>query len=198
VTALADWALDPEEFFLTEEQYEALPEEVQKRIEVIDGLVIFSRSASAEHNVVARLLATAFHNARPAEPCTRVLTDFEMRYRKVSPKTRGFSFRRPDVVVHRCVPKGTKVTTDSVLLVVEVVSPGSGYIDTIDKRAEYAAEGIPLYLVVHLGDDLRVKIIQEYRLDWANGTYRCAQTHQDVLELREPFPVKVNFSDLEP
>jgi Uma2 family endonuclease len=189
--------MDPEQFFLTEEQYEELPEEVQKRIEVIDGLVIFCRSASGEHNVVARLLADAFHNARPAEPCTRVLTDFEMRYRKVNHRTRGFSFRRPDVILHRCVPRGAKVTTDDVLLVVEVVSPGSEYMDTVDKRAEYAAEGIPLYLVVHLDDDLQVKIIQEYRLDWASEIYRCAHTHQDILELREPFPVKVSFRDLD-
>ena len=198
MTPLAHWALnDPEQFFLTEEQYEDLPEEVQKRIEVINGLVIFCRSATGEHNLVGRLLANAFHDARPAEPCIRVLTDFEMRYRKVSPKTRGFSFRRPDVVVHRCVPRGARVTPDDVLIVVEVVSPGSEYIDTVDKHAEYAAEGIPLYLVVHLDDDLRVKMIQEYRLDWPNGIYRCVQTHQGDLVLREPFPVQINFDDLD-
>jgi hypothetical protein len=44
-------------------------------------------------------------------------------------------------------------------------------IDTVDKRAEYAAEGIPTYLVAHLGGELEVKIVQECRLDWASGTY---------------------------
>jgi Uma2 family endonuclease len=171
---------------------------VQRQIEVIDDRVIFCRSGSGEHNVVARLLANAFDAMRPAEPCMRVLTDFEMHYRNVRPKTRGFSFRRPDVLVHRCVSQGSKVHTSDVLLVVEVVSPGSEYMDTVDKLAEYAAEGIPIYLVVHLDDNLRVKLIQEYRLDWAAGNYRRAEPHQEVLMLQEPFQVKVAFSDLEP
>ncbi|MFF5176200.1 Uma2 family endonuclease [Micromonospora sp. NPDC000089] len=35
-----------------------------------------------------------------------------------------------------------------VLLVVEIVSPGSEGIDTVTKRSEYAAAGIPRYWVV--------------------------------------------------
>lgn len=197
MTALPDWAINPQQLVLTEEQYEELPEEAQKLIEVIDGLVIFCRSGSPEHNIVARRLATALDSAKPSEPCTRVLTDFEMRYRNEHPKTRGFSFRRPDVFVARCLPKGQMPRTSDVLIAVEVISPGSEYMDTVDKCAEYAAEGIPVYLVVHLDDDLRVKIIQEYRLDWASGTYRCAQTHQELLVLREPFPLMVAFADLD-
>ncbi|MCM6777425.1 Uma2 family endonuclease [Nocardia sp. CDC159] len=197
MTALPAWATDPEMLLITEEGYEALPEEVQKQIEVIDGRVIFCRSGSGERNVVARRLANGFDAARPSEPRIRVLTDFEMHYREVRPRTPGFSFRRPDVVVHKCISRGEKLYTDDVLLVVEVVSPGSEYTDTVDKRAEYAAEGIPVYLVVHLDDDLRVKIIQEYRLDWASGSYRQAELHQDVLVLREPYPVKIAFGDLD-
>lgn len=93
--------------------------------------------------------------------------------------------------------EGYEALPDKVLLVVEVVSPGSEYVDTVDKRAEYAAEGIPVYLVVHLDDELRIKIIQEYRLDWASGSYRRAEPHQDVLVLTEPFPVKIPFSELD-
>lgn len=197
MTALPDWAIAPEPLVLTEEEYDTLPEDVQKRIEVIDGHVIFCRSGSPEHNIVARRLANAFDDAKPSEPCMRVLTDFEMRYRDEPTGTRGFSFRRPDVYVTRCTPRGQKPRTSDVLVAVEVISPGSEYMDTVDKCAEYAAEGIPLYLVVHLDGDLRVKIIQEYRLDWASGTYRCAHTHQGVLVLREPFPLMVAFDDLD-
>ncbi|MFQ6326577.1 Uma2 family endonuclease [Nocardia sp. CWNU-33] len=197
MSALPAWAADPETLLITEEGYEALPAEVQKQIEVLDGRVIFCRSGSVEHNIVARRLANGFDAARPAEPCTRVVTDFEMHYRKVRPRSPGFSFRRPDVVVHRCFPRGQKLTTEAALLVVEVISPGSEYIDTVDKRAEYAGEGIPTYLVVHLDGELRVKIIQEFRLDWASGNYRLAETHQEVLVLKEPFPVEIPFADLD-
>jgi Uma2 family endonuclease len=101
------------------------------------------------------------------------------------------------VIVHQCIPRGRKVTTADVLVVVEVVSPGSEYIDTVDKRAEYAGEGIPLYLIVHLDGELRVKIIQEHRLDWSSGGYRLIETHQDALVLKEPFPLSVSFAELD-
>ncbi|WP_378734427.1 Uma2 family endonuclease [Nocardia brasiliensis] len=197
MSVLPAWATDPEMLLIDEEGYAALPAEVQKQIEVIDGRVIFCRSGSVEHNIVARRLANGFDAARPAEPCTRVVTDFEMHYLKVRPNSPGFSFRRPDVTVHRCISRGQKLDTSDVMLVVEVVSPGSEYIDTVDKRAEYAAEGIPVYLVVHLDDELRVKIIQEYRLDWASGSYRQAEPHQEVLVLKEPFPVEIPFSAID-
>ncbi|NEW25782.1 Uma2 family endonuclease [Nocardia cyriacigeorgica] len=197
MSTLPAWVTDPQMLLITEEGYEALPDEVQRQIEVVDGHVIFCRSGSAEHNIVARRLANGFDAARPDEPCIRVVTDFEMHYQRTRPKTPGFSFRRPDVVVHRCIPRGEKLSSENVLLVVEVVSPGSEYVDTVDKRAEYAAEGIPVYLVVHLDDDLRIKIIQEYRLDWASGAYRRAEPHQEVLVLSEPYPVKIPFSELD-
>ena len=82
-------------------------------------------------------------------------------------------------------------------MVVEIVSPGSVYVDTVDKLAEYAHEGIPVYLVVHLDGDLYVKMIQEYRLDWASRTYRLACTHVDELALEDPFPATIAFGDLD-
>jgi Uma2 family endonuclease len=196
MTALPAWAADPEMLAIDEVVFDSLPVEVQKRIEVLDGLVILCRSGSPEHNIIARRLANALEAAKPAEPCTRVVTDIEMHYTHHRPNA-GFSFRRPDAVVYRCIERGRKVTTADVLLAVEVVSPGSEYIDTVDKRAEYAAEGIPTYLVVHLGSELELKIVQEYRLDWASGTYILAQTHQEILVLKEPFSLVVPFTQLD-
>lgn len=197
MSTLPAWATDPRALLISEANYYGLPEEVRQQIEVVDGHVIFCRSGSFQHNNVARRLANALERARPAEPCTGVVTDFEMHYVKGRPGSPGFSFRRPDVVLHRCVDEDRKLTTADALLVVEVVSPGSEYTDTVDKRAEYAHEGIPLYLVVHLDADRRVKIIQEFRLDWASRTYRLAETHQDLLRLTEPFPVEVTFTELD-
>ncbi|MFD0361851.1 Uma2 family endonuclease [Nocardia sp. GCM10030253] len=120
-----------------------------------------------------------------------------MHYVQSRPGSPGFSFRRPDVALHRCIGDERKLTTADVLLVAEVVSPGSEYTDTVDKRAEYAHDGIPIYLVVHLDAERRVEIIQEYRLDWASQSYRLAETHQDVLRLTEPFPVEIFFTSLD-
>ncbi|MEU7766309.1 Uma2 family endonuclease [Nocardia sp. NPDC049190] len=148
-------------------------------------------------NNVARRLANALERASPAEPCTGVVTDFEMHYLRSRPASPGFSFRRPDVALHRRIEGDRKLTTADVLLVVEVVSSGSEYADSVDKCAEYANEGIPIYLIAHLDADRKVKIIQEYRLDWASRSYRLSETHQDVLGLTDPFPVEVDFAALD-
>lgn len=167
MSTLPVWATDQAALLITEEGCAALPEDVHRRIEVVDGHVIVCRSGAFEHNNVARRLDNALEQGSP------------------------------DVALHRCVDGDRKLTTADVLLVVEVVSPGSEYTDTVDKCAVYANEGIPIYLIVHLAADRKVKIIQEYRLDWASRSYRLAGTHQDVLRLSDRFPVDVDFAVLD-
>ena len=57
--------------------------------------------------------------------------------------------RIPDLVVwgNPQVP-GVWLPVTDVLLVVEIVSPGSEAVDTVTKRHEYAAAGIPQYWTV--------------------------------------------------
>ena len=141
-------------------------------VEVIDGHVIFCHSGTPEHSDVARRLANRLEAVKPEDPCTRVSTDIDVNFDKRSRTEGKLSFRRPGVSVYGCIERGAKLWAHDVLMVVEVVSPGSAYTDTVDKPAEYAHEGIPVYLVVHLDGDLYIKIIQEYRLDWSSRTYR--------------------------
>jgi Uma2 family endonuclease len=195
--SLPVWVTDPDSLTLTEQQYDDLPDQVRKLIEVIDGHVIFCQSGTPEHSDVARRLANRLEAAKPATPCTRVSTDIDVYFVKRQRSDGTLSFRRPDVSVYRCIERGVKLSVRDALLVAEVVSPGSGYTDTVDKLAEYAYEGIPVYLVVFLGGDFYVKMIQEYRLDWASRTYRLAHTHVDELALEDPFPAIVAFSELD-
>lgn len=191
------WATDPESLTLTEEQYDDLPDQVRKLIEVIDGHVIFCHSGTPEHSDVARRLANRLEAAKPDSPCSRVSTDIDVNFDKRSRTEGKLSFRRADVAVYHCIERGAKLWAHDVLMVIEVVSPGSAYTDTVDKPAEYAHEGIPVYLVIHLDSDLYIKIIQEYRLDWSSRTYRLAQTHMDELTLQVPFPVRIPFSEID-
>jgi Uma2 family endonuclease len=191
------WASDPASLVLTEEQYDALPDQVRKLIEVIDGHVIFCQSGTPEHSDVSRRLANRLEAAKPQDPCTRVSTDIDVYFVKRKRSDGNLSFRRPDVSVYRCIERGTKLSASDALMVVEVVSPGSGYTDTVDKLAEYAYEGIPVYLVVFLDGGLYVKMIQEYRLDWASRSYRLAQTHLDELVLEDPFAAWIPFAELD-
>jgi hypothetical protein len=99
------WVTDPSSLLLTEEQYEALPAEISKSIEVVNGRVIFCESPTPDDQRVSRNLTMAFLAARPASPCIDVLQDTDMRYRHRNPHVaragKKFTFRRPDIMVLR-------------------------------------------------------------------------------------------------
>lgn len=57
--------------------------------------------------------------------------------------------RIPDLSVWRKPPpRGVWLAVADLLLVIEIVSPGSEAIDQVTKRHEYAASGIPQYWVI--------------------------------------------------
>lgn len=61
----------------------------------------------------------------------------------------GVGGRVPDLVVwSKAQADGVWLPVADVLLVIEIVSPGSEGIDTVTKHGEYAAAGIPQYWVV--------------------------------------------------
>jgi Uma2 family endonuclease len=198
MTSLPAWAADPGSLTLTEAQYDALPDRVRKLIEVIDGNVIFCPGGTPEHADLTRTLAIRLDAARPAQPCTRVSTGAAVHFTKRRRSDGTLSFRRPDISISRCTDKNARLFARDALMVVEVVTPDSGYTDTLDKLAEYAYEGIPLYLLAFLGGDPYLKMIQEYRLDWPSRTYQLAVTHMDELTLKDPFPVRIVFGELVP
>jgi Uma2 family endonuclease len=104
--------------------------------------------------------------------------------------------RRPDVALYRCAPDDEKpLPASMVLIAVEVVS-GSGRIDTVDKRAEYAAAGIPWYWIVRLHDG-GVSNVEVLALDHAIGGYRLVR----VLEPGDshadgPIRIRLDWSQL--
>ena len=196
MTSLPPWAEDPGSLTLTEAQYDGLPDQARKLIEVIDGNVIFCPGGTPEHGDVTRTLAIRLDGARPARPCTRVSAGVDVHFAKRRRSDGTLSFRRPDISVYRCTEQDARLFARDALMVVEVVTPASGYTDTVDKLAEYAYEGIPVYLLAFLGGDPYLKMIQEYRLDWPRRTYRLARTHMDELTLAYPFPVSIAFGEL--
>ncbi|WP_240670582.1 Uma2 family endonuclease [Actinoplanes solisilvae] len=61
----------------------------------------------------------------------------------------GLGGRIPDLIVwSKAQSDGVWLPVADVLLVAEIVSPGSEGIDTVTKRSEYAAAGIPQYWIV--------------------------------------------------
>jgi Uma2 family endonuclease len=180
--------------FVTEEQYRDLPEEMSRTIEIVHGHVIRCESPVPRHNRIARRLASALEAARsPAGPCLTVETDVDVVLWRIP----RFTFRRPDVSVYRCIDDPTqKPTAQDTLLVIEVTSPTTAREDLVDKKAQYATAGIPLYLVVVLDEKYDIAEVREFHLDAAAAAYRLHAVHRSVLELEEPVRVALPLAEL--
>ena len=179
---------------MSEAEYRDLPEEISRTIEIVHGHAIRCESPSPQYNLIARRLSFALESARsPAGPCLRVETDVDVVLWRVP----GFTFRRPDVVLYKCLDDPTrKPTAQETLLVVEVTSPTTIKEDLVDKKAQYAAAGIPLYLVVVLDEDSDIVEIREFHLDAAAATYRLHAVHRSVLDLEQPVRLSLPVADL--
>jgi hypothetical protein len=68
--------------------------------------------------------------------------------------------------------------------------------DLLDKKAQYAAAGIPLNLVVVLDEAYDIAEIREFHLDAATGAYRLYGVHQSVLDLEAPVRLRLPTSNL--
>jgi Uma2 family endonuclease len=180
--------------FMTEAEYRELPEEISRAIEIVHGHVIKCESPVPRRGRIARRLATALEAARsPADPCLTVETDVDVALWRVP----RFTFRRPDVVVYRCIDDPTrKPSAQETVLVVEVTSPTTAREDLVDKRAQYATAGIPLYLVVVLDEKYDIWEIREFHLDAAASAYRLHAVHHSVLELEQPVRLTLPIPEL--
>ncbi|MEY9947262.1 Uma2 family endonuclease [Kitasatospora sp. GAS1066B] len=177
---------------ITAEQYDSWSEEQCAGIEIVDGMVVVSPSGSKRHNRLARLarLARLLANALDAAsgPDWNADTDFDVRLRDV-PLTN----RRPDVVVYRAdTIDSTPTRPEHVLLVVEVVSPGSETTDRIVKVEQYARAGIPFYWRIEQAAN-GIPLVYTCVLDPASASYRDGEVFTGVVRAAAPFQVDVDL-----
>lgn len=174
---------------LTVADYEALPEELCRRIEIVDGAIIVSLSPHRPHQRTVRRLANAVEAA-----CGQHLVvdfDVDLRLRDVP-----LLNRRPDVVVYQAdLPDDEVLRPEHCLLVVEVMSPGSVTTDRVDKPAEYAAAGIEHYWRVEgeAGTSLRVF---RYQLDPTTHGYTLLGEDTDKLTVSDPVELTLDLQTL--
>src|SRR5262249_2499997 len=134
-------------------EYAALGEDEHGRTELMEGSLVMSPSPTADHMMaMARLLLQLTPQVPPE---FEVIPDVDIDL-ELAPSDQPGSSRRPDlIVVERAARErqgaggGLRRAAD-VLIVVEIVSPGSRRTDNIVKRAEYADAGIPHYWIVDI------------------------------------------------
>jgi Uma2 family endonuclease len=193
---------------LTLEMYKAFPEDASKQIEVVDGWMVRCESAGPSHQGIQFNLHLALRDAtqladRAKATCHRVRGDMDVLIAD-SPK---LHFRRPDVVVYRCIdddrgPWGRKPYASDCVIVLEIVSADSVTTDIRDKRAEYAAARIPHYWIVRMTDNDGPAISIDRLLLTLDGNYvseglavRGRDFH--AVDTINPFPLKLTWEHLD-
>ncbi|MGH3694583.1 MAG: Uma2 family endonuclease [Pseudonocardiaceae bacterium] len=145
----------PLSHLLTAAEYAQLGETGWGYTELMEGRILVSPSPTAKHNLAGFALARQLHPQLPGT--ARVIPDIDIDLRLV-PADQPGSVRRPDLVVvdsksvDRVDRDGGLLEAADVLVVVEIVSPGSRRLDHVTKRHEYADAGIPHYWILDLDE----------------------------------------------
>jgi Uma2 family endonuclease len=172
---------------VTAEQYDSWSEDQCAGIEIMDGMIVVSPSTSKRHNRIARVLTNALDTAAGDE--WNADTDFDLRLHDVP-----LLNRRPDIVVYRADTIDIAPTRpEHVLMVGEVVSPGSETTDRKIKFDQYAKGGIQFYWRVEQAMT-GLPLIYTYVLDMAGDTYREGQVFCGVIDAIAPFRVKIDLT----
>lgn len=164
----------------TEADYLALPED-NRRIELLDGGLLMSPSASGPHQLLSSRLWLALERARP---------DGTAVFEAVNVRLATGRILIPDLaVVRHSRIDFTVLDAADIVMVVEIVSPGSVAVDRAIKPRLYADADIPYYARIELAGPTAVlgRLVGErYELTGAD----------QALRMREPFPLEVDLPAL--
>jgi Uma2 family endonuclease len=146
-------------------------------------------ASSLKSAIFSPALANALDAA--AGPDWNADTDFDVRLQEVP-----LNNRRPDVTVYRAETIDlTPTRPEHVLLVVEVVSPGSETTDRIVKADQYARAGIQFYWRVEQAAT-GAPLVYTYVLDPATGRYRDSEIFTGAVKVAAPFAVEVDLGHI--
>lgn len=153
---------------LTLEEWDALPIDESRRLELVEGVLLVSPRARISHQEAVATLVVALRAALPAH--LRAVPEAEVVVDDGPTPT----VRVPDVVVlpASAVDDRPRCTAAEVVAAFEVLSPGTVRTDRIMKTAEYAEAGIAVYGIVDVGPPLR---LTELRL--GDGGYERVAEH---------------------
>jgi Uma2 family endonuclease len=180
---------------LTIAGYAALPEDDQRRWELLEGNLLMSPSPTPRHMIAVAQLYGIVETQSP--PGLRAVPDVDLDL-QLAPADQPGTSRRPDLVVvseaelHRVESEGGLLRAAAAALVVEIVWPGSRRTDNLVKRGEYADAGIPFYWII----DAEVPIsLVACHLAGTFG-YQDSGSVTGISESVEPFPVRIDLDAL--
>jgi Uma2 family endonuclease len=180
---------------LTVAQYAALGEIEDGYMELVEGRLTMTPSPNPRHNIVLGELHAQLRTQ--VSEGFRVIPDIDINLELAPPDQPGF-VRRPDLVVvsqaeiDRVSRDGGLLRASEVVLVVEILSPSTNWIDRKAKRREYAEARIPYYWIVEVVQP--VSLVAMY----PSGTsdYQDEPAETIVYKATEPFAVKIEVDQL--
>ena len=116
----------------------------RKHIELVDGQIVESPRVGPLHVRTAWALADVL---RAAGLSACVYANMVLR---PETQSQGALVREPEVYAARAWSEEVFQPADTMLLVCELLAPGSGITDCVEKTAEYAQAGIPHYWILEL------------------------------------------------
>ncbi|MDG4840528.1 Uma2 family endonuclease [Micromonospora sp. WMMD967] len=193
-TSPGPWCPDPmrqQRADYTLEDLLALPDDAP-RVELVDGVVQVTPSPTLGHQNIASTLWLWLRNHAPLHLRAAQAVGVKLGHN---------TSRQPDVLLHRAnvASVHSMLRPADVVLAVEIVSPGTRRIDRFAKPGEYAAAGIPFYWRIEQ-DPLHV---YAYRIGDRVGPggerqYELVADGADVIELTEPFDIKLPIAEITP
>jgi Uma2 family endonuclease len=175
----------------TIEDWLALPESADgSRTELIFGHLHVSPCPSGEHQIATPMLWLMTREALRAAGRRDLHVSLGV-YLKISSTLRTALI--PDVVVLDRPPAGASFPPESVVIAIEVWSPGNGRTERQLKLEAYALAGVPFVWTVERWDEPE---LTTYRL--ANGRYAVENTARGgrVTITASPVPVTVDLDGL--
>jgi len=165
----------------TVEDLEALPDD-GSRYELIGGAIVMTPAPEPVHQRASRRLQVLLEAAcPPGHEVFQAPIDYDLP---------GGQRVEPDLVVAPDASVGKKRLAGPVLLLVEIVSPGTVLNDRVTKRALYEQAGVPAYWIVdHLGGHLlALRLVEGAYVPYADAT--------GPVTLDWPLPVSFSVADL--
>ncbi|NJC83287.1 Uma2 family endonuclease [Planosporangium mesophilum] len=181
------WSPDPLRQRLanfTIEDVLALPDDAP-RVELVDGVMVVVPSPSLGHQTIGNLLWAWLRQRCPDRLDVATAVGVAVTPNRTC---------EPDVLLYSAEVSRTHhfLMPHEVMLVVEVVSPGTRRRDRLEKPAVYAEAGIPNLWRVEQ-DPVHV-----YAYTLTNGVYKELANSADELVLDEPFPIRLPIREITP
>jgi Uma2 family endonuclease len=173
---------------LTLEEFNELPEDNSRRYELQEGVLQVTPKASSLHQRVVGALVSVLNRQLASE--WEAVPDVEVVVTLGWPPT----LRVPDVVLASSMlidQNPNRLHAKDVAVAIEVVSPGSGRTDRVQKMFEYAKSGIPFYWIVDLDGSVR---LTEFQL--VDGVYEVAFDRGGTFSTDVPFTVRIDLDAL--